>query len=111
MKWAPEAVRSHLMEYLLELENTSQALFQHSGLALATESVLNYAGYHSNAAALGVCSTRSLTHTDQYLFDVMSRSFVITSSFITQLCLLCPRIMYDLHYMMLADLRILQVFI
>ncbi|XP_052799861.1 phosphatidylinositol 4-kinase alpha-like isoform X2 [Mya arenaria] len=53
MKWAPQATRSHLMEYLLEIENTSQALFQHSGLALATESVLNYAGYHRNAAALG----------------------------------------------------------
>ncbi|XP_052243319.1 phosphatidylinositol 4-kinase alpha-like isoform X4 [Dreissena polymorpha] len=53
MKWAPQATRSHLMEYLLEIENTSQALFQHSGLALATESVLNYAGYNKNAAALG----------------------------------------------------------
>ena len=55
MKWAPQAVRSHLMEYLLEMENTSQGLFQHSGLALATESVLNYAGFNRNAAALGVC--------------------------------------------------------
>lgn len=54
MKWAPQTVRSHLMEYLLEMENTSQGLFQHSGLALATESVLNYAGYNRSAAALGV---------------------------------------------------------
>ncbi|KAL4223436.1 Phosphatidylinositol 4-kinase alpha [Mactra antiquata] len=53
MKWAPQTTRSHLMEYLLEMENTSQGLFQHSGLALATESVLNYAGYNKSAAALG----------------------------------------------------------
>lgn len=54
LKWAPKTTRSHLMEYLLEMENTSQGLFQHSGLALATESVLNYAGYNKTAEALGV---------------------------------------------------------
>ena len=54
IKWAPQITRSHLTEYLLEMENTSQGLFQHSGLAMATESVLNYAGYHRSAAALGV---------------------------------------------------------
>ncbi|XP_060554504.1 phosphatidylinositol 4-kinase alpha-like isoform X3 [Ruditapes philippinarum] len=53
IKWAPQITRSHLTEYLLEMENTSQGLFQHSGLAMATESVLNYAGFNRSAAALG----------------------------------------------------------
>lgn len=36
------------------MEHSSQGLFYHSGLALATESVLNYAGYNKTAAPLGV---------------------------------------------------------
>ncbi|CAH1801953.1 unnamed protein product [Owenia fusiformis] len=48
MKWAPNATRSHLMEYL-----RVQSLTQHSGLALATESVLKYAGYNKSSAPLG----------------------------------------------------------
>ncbi|CAL4078353.1 unnamed protein product, partial [Meganyctiphanes norvegica] len=42
MKWAPEATRSHLQNYQTNLDQTS--LSSHSGLALATESVLHYAG-------------------------------------------------------------------
>ncbi|KAL8613207.1 hypothetical protein ACOMHN_043016 [Nucella lapillus] len=53
MKWAPDAVRSHLIHYVLSTENSSAGIHQHSGLALATESVLNYAGYNKNAAPLG----------------------------------------------------------
>ncbi|XP_021339751.1 phosphatidylinositol 4-kinase alpha-like, partial [Mizuhopecten yessoensis] len=53
MKWAPNTTRSHMIEYLLRMENTSQGLLTHSGLALATESVLNYAGYNKSAAPLG----------------------------------------------------------
>ncbi|XP_046360282.2 phosphatidylinositol 4-kinase alpha-like isoform X1 [Haliotis rufescens] len=56
MKWAPNATRSHLIEYLLQQDNSSEGLFQHSGLALATESVLNYAGYNQNAAPLGTAT-------------------------------------------------------
>ena len=57
LKWAPNTTRSHLIEYLLEMENTAEGLFQHSGLSLATESVLNYAGYNKSAAALGVSTS------------------------------------------------------
>eukprot|EP00106_Octopus_bimaculoides_P007153 XP_014774595.1 PREDICTED: phosphatidylinositol 4-kinase alpha-like isoform X3 [Octopus bimaculoides] len=56
MKWAPNATRSHLIEYLLKMEHSSQGLFYHSGLALATESVLNYAGYNKTAAPLGTAT-------------------------------------------------------
>ncbi|KAK7078017.1 Phosphatidylinositol 4-kinase alpha, partial [Halocaridina rubra] len=42
MKWAPEATRSHLQNYQTHLDQTN--LSSHSGLALATESVMQYAG-------------------------------------------------------------------
>ena len=54
MKWAPSTVRSHLIEYLLEVENMSAGLVQHSGLSLATESVLSYAGFNRSSKPLGV---------------------------------------------------------
>lgn len=60
MKWAPNAVRSHLIHYVLNMENASAGIHQHSGLALATESVLNYAGYNKNSAPLGVSLSRFL---------------------------------------------------
>ena len=54
MRWAPSATRSHLMQYLLQMDHSSRGLYQHSGLALITESVLQHAGYNRSAAALGV---------------------------------------------------------
>lgn len=50
MKWAPEATRSHLQEYLNRIP--SSGLWHHSGLALATESVLNSKGLNLRSAPL-----------------------------------------------------------
>ncbi|VEL36297.1 unnamed protein product [Protopolystoma xenopodis] len=54
LKWAPSLVRAHLADYLLQLARSSDGLRQHTGLALATEAVLAYAGYTHSAGALGV---------------------------------------------------------
>ena len=54
MSWAPSATRSHLVNYVLELDNASRGLCQHSGLALITESVLQCAGYNRPSAPLEV---------------------------------------------------------
>ena len=43
----------YVIEHLLYMENTSEGLFQHSGLSLATET----AGYNKSAAALGVSTS------------------------------------------------------
>uniref|UniRef100_A0A5K4ER66 1-phosphatidylinositol 4-kinase n=1 Tax=Schistosoma mansoni TaxID=6183 RepID=A0A5K4ER66_SCHMA len=53
LQWAPNLVRSHLINYMLEIQHPSTDLPQHTGLALATESVLNYAGYNRSASFLG----------------------------------------------------------
>ncbi|CAH8540893.1 unnamed protein product [Heterobilharzia americana] len=53
LQWAPNLVRSHLINYMLELQHPGTDLPQHTGLALATESVLNYAGFNRAASSLG----------------------------------------------------------
>ncbi|KAL3320215.1 hypothetical protein Ciccas_001101 [Cichlidogyrus casuarinus] len=50
LKWAPNMVRSHLAEYVLRNERNSIGSYQHRGLALATETLLNYAGYNSSSS-------------------------------------------------------------
>ncbi|XP_045112601.1 phosphatidylinositol 4-kinase alpha-like [Portunus trituberculatus] len=75
MKWAPEATRSHLQNYQTHLDQTN--LSSHSGLALATESVLQYAGLKSIA-------TGSFTSTFDKRHTGMSD---LTSSFIKNLSL------------------------
>ncbi|TPP65581.1 hypothetical protein FGIG_03278 [Fasciola gigantica] len=52
LQWAPSLVRSHLTEYMLQLPRSSPGAFHHTGLALITESVLNFAGFNRTASFL-----------------------------------------------------------
>lgn len=45
MQWVPNLVRSHLIEYILKMENSVENFGKHIGLAIATQAVLTFAGY------------------------------------------------------------------
>ncbi|XP_058809461.1 phosphatidylinositol 4-kinase alpha isoform X2 [Phymastichus coffea] len=51
MKWAPQATRSHLQEYIKQFQ--SSGLCHHSGLALAMDSVLELVDLSSHGPAMG----------------------------------------------------------
>lgn len=65
MKWAPDATRSHLHEYISQNPNSSMC--PHAGLALAVESMLQYTGLNVQSAPLSVSSVKPLFFST-YLF-------------------------------------------
>jgi len=52
IKWAPVTTRSLLQDYIMKLENASQGVSHHTGLALATENVLQFAGLNPSSVAV-----------------------------------------------------------
>ena len=52
VKWAPDITRSHLQEYLSNNKHSLFGMSQHSGLALAVESVVLFAKLNSISSSL-----------------------------------------------------------
>ena len=61
MRWAPEATQSHLQHYQTHLDKAG-GLDTHSGLALATESLMHYAELNNGSitSSVSVSSSKSM---------------------------------------------------
>ncbi|TNN18700.1 Phosphatidylinositol 4-kinase alpha [Schistosoma japonicum] len=79
LQWAPNLVRSHLINYMLEIQHPAVDLLQHTGLALATESVLNYAGFNRSASFLGTSAlekrpTCAKLNSSNFMYNLILRN-------------------------------------
>ncbi|XP_011503997.1 PREDICTED: phosphatidylinositol 4-kinase alpha-like, partial [Ceratosolen solmsi marchali] len=58
MTWAPQATKSHLQEYIRQFQSSGKE--HHSGLSLATDSVLELVDLSGPGLGLGLSTTNSL---------------------------------------------------
>ncbi|KAM7540134.1 hypothetical protein Aperf_G00000023823 [Anoplocephala perfoliata] len=86
LKWAPGLVRSHLAEYALQREHSWQGLHRHTGLALASELVLNNNGPPSHVIhnfMTGLLEKRS--HSARYDYSNFVCNLTLRSKFLGEI--------------------------
>ncbi|CAM1325927.1 PI4KA (predicted) [Pycnogonum litorale] len=79
MKWAPKATEAHIEEYLNNPITSNRGLQQHTGLSLATESVLQFTGLNVLSAPLHTSTLEKrprcvTTNTSHFISNMCLRS-------------------------------------